>query len=179
MSVLKTAFGVVVMLMAAALAAAEEPPVPQLTPEHEALAAWVGSWAGEGELKPGPFGPGGKVTWTEECSFFEGSHFHVVCRSDGSGPMGEMKGLGIIGYSTAKGAYTHYGVDSTGWSGYSEGTRDGDSWTFTGKEVMGDTTYHTRMDMVMDSPESISFSWAMSEDGSEWMVLMEGATTKK
>jgi hypothetical protein len=179
MSVLKTAFGVVVVLAFAVSAVAEEPAAPQLTPEHKALESWLGHWSGHGELKPGPWGEGGDMTWTEECSFFEGSHFHVVCRSEGNGPMGPMKGLGIIGYNPEKGVYTHYGVDSSGWSGYSEGKHEGQTWKFKSQEIMGGKTYHTRFKMVMGDSGEMDFSWEMSEDGSEWTVLMDGKSTRK
>lgn len=167
------------LILVAVVAFAEEPAAPQPTAEHQALESWTGSWSGEGELKPGPFGAGGPVSWTEECSWFEGGGFHVVCRSQGTGPMGPMKGLGIIGYNPGKMVYTHYGVDSTGWSGFSEGTRNGDTWTFHSEEMMDGATYRSRFIMTMTSAETMTFSWAISEDGSEWTVLMDGISTKK
>jgi hypothetical protein len=179
MNVLKTAGAIVMALSLAAIAASDEPPTPQVTPEHEALGVWVGGWSGEGDMKAGLFGEGGPMTWTETCSWFEGSHFHVICRSEGTGPMGPSKGLGVIGYNPDKGVYTNYGIDSTGWSGYSEGTRDGDSWTFTSTEQMAGKTYHSRFTMVMGKDDAMSFSWEMSEDGEQWMVMMDGTSTKQ
>jgi hypothetical protein len=179
MNVLKPVVGVSLLLVAAAFAAADEPLMPQPTPEHEALAVWTGTWSGQGEMKPGPFGPGGKMTWTEECTWFEGSRFNVVCKSDGTSPAGPMKGLAIIGYSPGKQVYTHYGVDNTGWSGYSEGTREGDSWTFRSSEEMGGTTYHTRFEMTWIGPKNMTFKWEMSEDGTSWVVVMDGTSEKK
>jgi hypothetical protein len=169
----------ILLLLEPAAVFAEEPAAPQPTAEHEALEMWVGSWSGEGELKPGPFGPGGPMKWTENCSWFENGNFHVICRSEGTSPMGEMKGLGIVGYNPAKQVYTHYGVDSTGWSGYSEGTKSGDTWTFRSQEMIGGTTYHTKMVMTMSSPDTTTFTWEMSEDGSSWTVLMSGTNTKE
>jgi len=115
MNILKMVCGVSLVLIGFAIAGAEEPLEPQLEPEHEALEMWVGKWSGQGEMKPGPFGPGGPMSWTEDCTWFEGSKFHVVCRSEGTSPMGSMKGLGIAGYIPEKGVYTHYGVDNTCW----------------------------------------------------------------
>jgi len=174
-----TMLGMVMVVMFAAVAAAQEPAAPQPTAEHKALEAWVGTWSGQGEMKPGPFGPGGPMSWTEECSWFEGGGFHVICRSQGTSAMGPMKGLGIIGYNAEKKVYTHYGVDSTGWSGFAEGSREGDTWTFQSKEMMGGTTFHSRATMTMTSPTTMSFSWGVSEDGSTWTVMMEGTTTKR
>ena len=93
--------------------------------------------------------------------------------------MGAMKGLGIIGYNGERKVYTHHGVDSSGWSGYSEGTRSGDTWTYQSEEMMGGKTYHTRFTITMKSPTQMVFTWEMSEDGSNWMLLMDGTSEKK
>lgn len=179
MKVLPMLVAVMLVVTVASVAVGEEPAMPQPTAEHEALGTWVGSWSGEGVMKEGPFGPGGPMTWTEECTWFEGSRFHVVCRSQGDSPMGPMIGLGIAGYNADKGVYTHYGVDSTGWSGYSEGIREGDTWTFQSTETMGGETYHSRYSMTLESPTKIVFSWQTSGDGKTWTVMMEGTSTKR
>jgi len=58
---------VALALFSTAIGFAEEPSgPPQPTAEHKVLDKFVGSWAGSGELKPGPFGPGGQMTWTED-----------------------------------------------------------------------------------------------------------------
>ena len=174
-----TMLGMVMVVMSAAVAVAQEPPAPQPTEEHKALEAWVGTWSGQGEMKPGPFGPGGAMSWTEECSWFEDGGFHVICRSQGTGAMGESKGIGIIGYHAEKKVYTHYGVDSSGWASYSEGTRTGDTWTLQSEEMMGGMTFFGRATMTMTSPSTMRFTYEMSEDGSTWTVMMEGTTTKR
>ena len=179
MNNMKRLVGVVVIVGCAVVAASQEPPVMQPTAEHKQLEAWIGSWAGSGELKPGPFGPGGPMSWTEDCAWFEGGRFHVVCRSDGTSPMGPMKGLGIVGYNAEKKVFTHYGVDSTGWSGYAEGTRSGSTWTFRADELMGGKVIHGRYTMTLVTPTKMTFSWEMSEDGSSWVVMMDGTTEKK
>lgn len=170
----------VVALFLTSAAAAEEPSgPPQPMAEHKELGMWVGTWMGSGELKPGPFGPGGPMNWTEECSWFAGAEFHVVCKSKGEGPMGPVQGLGIVGYDPAKKVYTHYGVDSSGWSGYSEGSRSGDNWAFRSTETIEGKTYHSRFTMVMKSPTEMTFTWEMSEDGETWVAMMDGTSKKK
>jgi hypothetical protein len=179
MNVLRIFFGVCLFVGAIAVGSAEEPQMPQPTAEHQALGMWVGSWSGEGEIKPGVFGPGGPMTWTEECSWFEGTKFHVVCTSETTTPMGPIKGLGIFGYNPGKQVHTHYGVDSNGWSAYSEGSRSGKTWTYQNEEIMGGQTYHTRATMTMTSPDTVAFKWEVSEDGETWTLLMEGTSTKE
>ena len=119
------------------------------------------------------------MTWTEDCSWFGEAGFHVVCKSKGTGPMGPTKGLGIIGYNPEKKVYTHYGVDTGGWAGLSEGTLTGDAWTFSSSDTMDGKTYHSRFIMKMESPTRMAFQWEMSEDGTNWTVMMEGVTEKK
>lgn len=162
-----------------AAVAEEAPAMPQPTAEHKLLGKWLGHWSGTGELKATPMGPGGTMTWTEDCSWFGGTEFSVVCKSKGDGPMGSMKGLGIIGYDPGKKVYTHYGVDSTGWSGFAEGSRDGDVWTFESDVTMEGNTFHSRFKMNMVSPNEMTFVWEMSQDGKDWMVLMDGTSRKK
>ena len=169
---------VVVLALVSVLGSAQEATGPQPTAEHKQLAIWLGKWAGSADMKPGPFGPGGQMKWTEECSWFGGGEFHVVCRSEGQGPSGPMNGLGIIGYDAEKKVYTHYGVDSSGWAGLSEGHRSGDTWTFTSQETMGGKTFDSRFIMTMESPKRMSFTWAVSEDGSTWTTLMDGTSEK-
>lgn len=175
------ALGVSLALLSvsAAVAVAEEPAAPQPTAEHETLEMWIGSWSGTGEMKAGPFGPGGPMTWTEECSWFGDGRFHVVCRSEGTSPMGPAKGLGIAGYNASKGVYTYYGVDDNGWSGFAEGTRDGDSWIYLSEETMGGETYQTQYTVTEESPTELSFTWEVSQDGKTWTVLMDGTSKKK
>lgn len=168
-----------VLLVASPAFAQEAAGAPEPTEEHEVLEMFVGTWNGEGELKSGPFGPGGPMSWTEECSWFGDAGFHVVCRSQGEGPMGPMQGLGIIGYDPAKEVYTHYGIDSTGWAGMSEGTRDGDTWIYESRDTMGDATFHSRMSMTMESPTRMTFTWSMSEDGESWTEMMAGTSEKQ
>mgnify|MGYP002336517997 CR=1 FL=1 len=67
-------------------------------PEHKRLGFYVGKWTVEGELKPGPMGPGGKFTSTDTCEWFDGG-FAVVCRSEGRMPAGPARSIGILGYS--------------------------------------------------------------------------------
>lgn len=180
MRVRKPVIAVAVVALALTVGyAGEAPEAPKPTPEHQALGQFVGQWEGKGEMKPGPYGPGGPMSWTESCSWFGGSEFHVVCKSEGTGPMGPTKGLGIMGYDPAHGVYTHYGVDTSGWTGHAKGKREDGTWTFNSKETMGDKTFHSRFMMTMESPTRMTFVWQMSEDGETWTTMMEGTTEKK
>jgi len=74
--------------VAAVMAQAPAGP-PQPGPEHKKLAYFVGKWTSEAELKPSPFGPGGKYLATETCEWFAGGFrvcvkTHVVYQSQSS-----------------------------------------------------------------------------------------------
>ena len=155
--------------------AAAMPPKPG--PEQEKLAYFVGRWAMEGTMQPGPMGPGGQMTGSETCEWFPGG-FHVVCHSKGTGPLGATHGLGILGYNTEEKAYTYYGVDNSGYGGQGKGTTDGKTWVYTSEDKMGGKTIYGRYTMSDLAPDSYSFKWEMSEDNKTWNAVMEGKATR-
>lgn len=174
----RTAMGVLCGALAGSLAMAQAPAgPPKPGPEHQKLARFVGTWNGKAEMKSGPYGPGGPMTWTEVCDWFEGG-FSLVCRSDGKGPMGAIKSLGIVGYNPEEKAYTHYGVDSMGWSSLSKGSVSGKVWTYTSKSTMGGKPNHERFSITEVSDTRQSFKWEVSPDGKTWTVMMEVESTR-
>ena len=163
-------------LLAFATAQAQDAPKPG--PEQKALGYFAGKWTSEGEMKPGAFGPGGKMTSVDTCEWFAGG-FQLVCRGQGSGAMGKMTTLGVIAYSPVEKSYTFYGIDSMGMTDYSKGKKSGNTWTFTSKADMQGKPVHSRYTMVEASPTSYTYKWDMSEDGTKWSTVMEGKSTKK
>ena len=149
-------------------------------PEHKRLAFYVGKWNTEGEVKPGPMGPGGKMKSTDTCEWFEG-HFSVICRYEGTGPTGPSKGVGIIGYNTEEKAYTYYAVDNTSMNMASvpKGTVQGDTWTYTDEGTMGGQKFKFRVIIKEVSPTQQSFKMEMQGPDGKWIPLMEGRSTKK
>jgi hypothetical protein len=143
-------------------------------PEHEKLGFFVGKWNAEGEVKPGPMGPGGKMKTTDTCEWFEG-RYSVICRSEGTTPMGPSKSIGILGYSTEDKAYTYYGVDNSGMTMASvpKGTRQGDTWTYTDEGTMGGQKYKSRVIIKELSPNSYSFRMDMQGPDGKWTPMME------
>jgi hypothetical protein len=175
----KLAILVVSVLFTAALSArAEEKKMeaPKPGPEVKKLGYFVGAWKSEGEIKQNPFMPAGKMTGTSKCEWFPGA-FHVVCHDEGKGPTGPVHGLGILAYNTEDKAYTYSGIDSSGFSTMAKGSVDGNTWTYTSEEKMGGKTYLGRYSMVT-SPDSYTFKYESSDDGKNWMAIMEGTTTK-
>lgn len=148
-------------------------------PEHKRLGFYVGKWNIEGEMKPGPMGPGGKFTSTDTCEWFEGG-FAVVCRSEGKMPTGPARSMGIIGYSTEQKAYTYYGVDNTPMTMVSvpKGTLQGNTWTYTDEGTMGGQAFKTRVVIKEVSPTAQTFKMDMQGPDGKWVTVMESRGTK-
>jgi Protein of unknown function (DUF1579) len=161
------------------IVAAQAPQAPKPGPEHEELAYFVGKWTGQGELKPGPMGPGGKITSSDNCEWFEG-RFSVICRSEGTTPMGPTKSIGILGYSPEEKVYTYYGVDNSGMTMASvpKGTLKGDTWTYHDEGMMGGQKVKTRVIIKELSPTAYTFKMEMQGPDGKWMPMMESKQTK-
>src|SRR5215470_16938350 len=141
---------------AAVLSAQNPPAPPKPGPEQQKLAFFAGRWTSEGEMKPGPMGPGGKVSGTDVCEWFQGG-FHLVCRSEGSTAMGATKSMGILGYDTERKRYTYYGVDNSG---------------------MGGQPLNERYVVKVVSPDSYTFEFSMQMGSGPWAVVMTGTETR-
>jgi len=156
-----------------ALTWAQEAPKPG--PEHERLGFWVGNWTTEGEVKENPMMPAGKMKSTDRCEWFEGK-FAVVCHTEGDGPAGSMKSIGIMSYSPELKAYTYYGLDNSGMTMTSvpRGKIDGKTWVYDDESMMGETTVKSRYTIVETSDSSYTFKWEMQGPDGQWMTIMDG-----
>jgi hypothetical protein len=159
--------------------AAQAPQAPKPGPEHKRLGYFVGTWTGEGEMKPGPMGPGGKLASKDVCEWYEGG-FAVVCRSEGTSPMGPSKSLGILGYSPEEKVYTYTGVDNSGMAMTTvpRGTVQGDTWTYTDESAMGGKNVKSRVTIKEVSPTAYTFKMEMQGADGKWMTTMESKQTK-
>jgi hypothetical protein len=160
-------------------ALAQAPPAATPGPEHQKLGYYVGKWTSEGDMKPSPMGPGGKMTGSDRCEWFDGK-FAVVCHNEGKGPMGQMKGLGIMSYSAEDKAFTYYGTDSMGMTmtTVAKGTVKGDTWEYTDESKMGGQLVKSRYIIKVVSPTVYTFKWDMQGQGGQWTTVMEGKSTK-
>ena len=152
---------------------------PKPGPEHKKLDYYTGQWTSESEVKANPFMPPGKYTSKDDCGWFQGG-FAVVCHSEGSGPMGPMKSVGIMGYSSEDKTYTYYGIDNSGMvpTTVAKGSVQGDTWVYTDESKMGGKLVKSRYTMKQLTPASYTFKWEMQGEGGAWSALMEGKSTK-
>jgi Protein of unknown function (DUF1579) len=152
---------------------------PKPAPELKRLGFFVGKWNVEGELKPGPMGPGGKYTASDTCEWFEGG-FGVICRSEGKMPTGPAKSLGILGYNSEEKVYTYYGIDNGNMTMASvpKGTVQGDTWTYTDEGTMGGQKFKSRVTIKETSPTSYTFRMEFQGPDGKWIPAMEAKNTK-
>jgi hypothetical protein len=167
-------------LLAAGTGLAEQhTEAPKPGPEVKKLDAFAGKWKGESEFKPGPWGPGGKMTSDDDCTWFEGG-FQLICRGDATGVMGKMKTEAILGWNGEEKVYKYMGFDSSGMMGAASGTVSGNTWTWNGEDKMGGKTIKSRYTIVLTSPTTQNFKWEASDDGGKtWTTAAEGKSTKK
>ena len=173
-------FAVVVAVLSlhAGAAFAQKPEMPKPGPEHQRLGAFVGNWTFEGEMKPGPMGPGGKLTGTDRITWVPGNFF-IQRLYQGKSPMGEMQGLEILGYDAAKNVYTFNAFDNMGMRGTGTMTVKGTTWTATGTSTMGTTVMHDRCTLDFGAgATTLMVKCEMSMDGKSWAPTFEGKATK-
>jgi hypothetical protein len=165
-----------VLLSAAAFAQTEQMPKP--APELKKLDVFSGAWTLDGTIKPSSMGPGGSMTENQKCEWMEGD-FYLVCHSDYKGTMGSGVGVSFLGYSPEEKAYTYREFNSFGEFEDSRGHVDGDTWTWTSDEKMGDMTMKGRFTMKVTSDKGYNFMYEMSQDGTKWSDVMDGKASKK
>ena len=165
-------------LAAGAALADHHTEAPKPAPEVQKLGAFAGKWTGEADMKPGPWGPGGKMTSEDDCSWFDGG-FQLVCRSISGGALGKLKSEAIMGWNAEDKVYRYMGFDSSGMMGSANGTVSGNTWTWTGEDKMGGKLIKSRYTITLTSPTTQTFKWEASEDGKTWTTAAEGKSTKK
>ena len=173
---LSTLTAVVILCVAHAIAQTP-PPTPKPGPEQKNLNYFAGTWKVTGDLKPGPMGPGGKLTGTERNEWMPGGFF-IVSHSSGSSPLGKETGLAVYGYDTDKKTYTYDEFNSVGEVVHATGTFDGKVWTWTSDSPMMGKPTKGHFIVTTTSPTSYTFKFEMSQDGANFATVMEGTGTK-
>ena len=158
------------------VAPAEERPMP--APELTKLNYFVGTWIAEGEIKPGPMGPGGKFTGMNRVQWMDGGFF-LVTQSEFDGAMGKGAETAYMGWDGNDRMYTYDSFNTLGGADHAKGRLDGDTWTWLSETRMGSQTMKGRLTLKMRSAATYEFKYETSADGVRWSVVLEGRDTKK
>ena len=150
------------------------PPAPEL----KKLDYFVGNWTMDGDVKPGPMGPGGKNTGTSKNEWMDGNYF-MTSQGGYNGAMGTGKETAFYGYDVNKKVYTYDSFSSAGEHNIATGTVDTDTWTWSFDIPMGSTTGKGRFVIKVTSPTSYNYKLEFSQDGTNWNLIMDGKATKK
>ena len=96
---------------------ASEQGMPKPQAEHEKLEQLVGSWEGEENLSPSPWGPGGKAIGRYTMRRDVDGFFLIQDYVEEKDGRIVFRGHGVIGFDTHSREYTWYWVDSMGSPG--------------------------------------------------------------
>src|SRR3989449_11201669 len=97
MAIAYRSLAAVVTLLAAPVLRAQTPAAaPKPGPEHQKLAYFLGRWSETVDMKPGPMGPGGKMTATSTCEWFSGGFYLVRSEERRVGKGVDLGGRRII-----------------------------------------------------------------------------------
>lgn len=168
--------GLVLLFAAHGMAQAPADP-PKPGPEHQKLAYFVGKWDTEGDMKPGTFGPGGKITSTQSCEWFDGD-FALVCHSDARTQTGSVKGLSIMAWDPAAKTYTYFSTNSEGRGTFSRGTVEGDTWTWNSESKMNGKPVVVRFTLKQVSSDVATYKFEMGAAGEPLKLMMDGTETR-
>jgi hypothetical protein len=165
------------LFFSVALASAQEPQAPKPAPELARLNYFSGNWTAEGDLKPSPWGPGGKFTSKDRNDWMAGKFF-LLSHSSFSGAMGSGTEVAVMGYKPDDKVYTYDSYNSMGEADHSTGTVSGDTWTWIGDQKVGGQTFKGRFTMKELTPTSYSYTYETQPAGGQWSTIMEGKATK-
>lgn len=132
--------GVASLFLAGVSPLLASPEQPKPGPEQERLIRLAGTWKFRLEMKPSPFGPRGTVTGTDHNEILPGGFF-LVRRYVTKTPVGEIKGLEVIGYDAEARAYLQRGFNSFGEAHTYTGSVDGDTWDWRHETRVGTRAY--------------------------------------
>lgn len=162
--------------LAGVAAAQDASQMPKPGPEQKRLQYFAGTWKSEYDMKPGPMGPGGKMTNTDHSEIMPGGFF-LVTHTDGKGAMGELKELAVMGYNAEAKKYTYDAYNNFGEAEHFTGAVQGDTWTWLSESNMGGKPTKWRFTAKEVSPTMYTMKLEIGADGG-WTTVMEGKATK-
>jgi hypothetical protein len=166
------------LTLAVAVFAQSPPSPPKPGPEHQKLAYFAGDWVSDVDMKPSPFGPGGKSTSTGHAEWMPGGFFLVSHAHWKGTAMGDGTEMSVLGYDPNEKVYTYHSFNSMGESDFSKGTVEGDTWTWLSDNKMGGKAMKGRFTIKTLSPTSYTFKFEIAPETGAWSTVMDGKATK-
>ena len=145
--------------------------------EEKRISYFAGTWASQGETKASPMGPAGKTSGRETCEWFSGG-YHLICRGEGTSPLGTIKTQSTMGYDSAEKTYTLFMNTSIGDGFFVRGNVNGKVWTWNFENKFEGKLMKGRVTITEETPTSYTFKMEMSSDGGP-MVVIEESRAKK
>ncbi len=164
------------LLLCTTIVLAQAPTAPPKPgPEVRKMAAFVGSWTSEVEMKPVPnMMPGGKGTSTSTCVWAVGG-FAVSCRESGDmGAMGKANSVSFLAWDAEAKNYVYSSVSSMGEVIVSRGVVNGDTWVFDNDSPMQGKMTHGRFTIKYTSKDSAEFKFEMGPNANSMDSIMVG-----
>ena len=124
-------------------------------------------------MKPGPFGPGGKFTFTQTCEWFDGN-LALICRSDAKMPKGSVKGLSVMGWDPTEKTYTYFETNTLGENAFFRGTVQGDTWIWDHANKLNGNPVRSRYTLRQVSPDSATYKFEMGAVDQPMKLVMDG-----
>jgi len=151
---------------------------PKPDPEVKKLHALVGHWTYEGEYKPGPLGPGGKITGVWDARMILGGFFLQEQQTE-KGAEGELRNLGIEAYDPANKNFNSNWYQSDGSRLTGTLTINGNTVTWVGTFSVAGKEYQFKEPLVLaDDSMSGTAKGEISADGKTWAPFFEGKFVK-
>ena len=168
----------IALLAFSVIALAQTPAqAPQPGPEVKRLEYFAGTWTTETEMKAGPMGSGGKMISTDKSQMMPGGFF-LVTHTEGSGTLGEVKEMAVMGYDAVSKQYTYDSYNNFGEAQHFKGTVEGDTWTWLGDLKPG-SPVKLRFIAKEVSPKQYTMRLEMMmQSGGNWLPLLSGRATR-
>lgn len=153
-------------------------PAPKPGPEIKKLAAQVGDWSYEGNIKESPLGPAGKYSGKYSCRWALVGYF-LEYRGEEKNPLGMLKWFEMDGYDPVNKKYTTYSAASDGSQSTGSFTVEGRQWVCLVDGIQAGKQFKERQTLDFSS-DGLSYTWKceISMDGKSWSLLAEDKATK-
>lgn len=150
--------------------------MPEVTDAHRKLDVFIGRWTGEEVMHPSPFDPkGGPAKGiADNRRALDGMAVIQDYEQTRGGKIG-FRGHAVLRFDAQDGRHHMHWFDSMGCQpGDFVGGEANGTWTFTSDSPQG----QCRCSFEFTKPDAYTFRMDVSQDGKQWVPMMEGKYRK-